>query len=60
MNGYDLDSIARRVIERAARRAPAALSERLQEEWMADLSERRGEGARGRAAQPADKARLRQ
>jgi biopolymer transport protein ExbD len=42
MNGYDLDSIARRVIERAARRAPPTLAERLQEEWLADLSDHHG------------------
>lgn len=39
MNGYDLDAIARRVVERAAHRAPPTLAERLQEEWLADLSD---------------------
>jgi biopolymer transport protein ExbD len=50
MNGYDLDAIARRVIERAALRAPRALAERLQEEWLADLSDQRGRIARLRLA----------
>jgi len=50
MNGYDLDSIARRVIERAAHRAPPTLAERLQEEWLADLSEHHGRIARLRLA----------
>jgi biopolymer transport protein ExbD len=50
MNGYDLDAIARRVIERAAHRAPAALAKRLQEEWLADLSDHRGRIARLRLA----------
>lgn len=50
MNGYDLDSIARRVIERAAHRAPPALAERLQEEWLADSSDHHGRIARLRLA----------
>jgi biopolymer transport protein ExbD len=40
------DTIADRLIECAARRAPASLSERLREEWLADLSERQGTVAR--------------
>jgi biopolymer transport protein ExbD len=40
------DTIARRVIEHAARRAPAALSQRLREEWLAALAEYRGPMAR--------------
>jgi biopolymer transport protein ExbD len=50
MNGYDLDSIARRVIERAAHRAPPTLAQRLQEEWLADLSDHHGRIARLRVA----------
>lgn len=59
MNGYHLvparrshfvDAIARRLIERAARRAPTTLSERLLEEWTADMSERLGRMARLRFA----------
>jgi biopolymer transport protein ExbD len=50
MNGYDLDAIARRVIERAAQRTPATLAERLQEEWLADLSDHRGRMAQLRLA----------
>jgi biopolymer transport protein ExbD len=50
MNGYDLDAIARRVIEHAAHRAPATLAERLQEEWLADLSDHQGRIARLRLA----------
>jgi TonB family protein len=38
---YDPD-LARRLIIHAARKAPAALSERLQEEWLADLQSRSG------------------
>jgi TonB family protein len=42
MNHYDrwFDGIARNLIQHAARRAPSALSERLQEEWLADLTTR--------------------
>jgi biopolymer transport protein ExbD len=50
MSGYDLDSIARRVIEHAANRAPEALSERLREEWLADLLDHHGRIARLRLA----------
>jgi len=34
-----VDSVALRLIRRAARNAPGALAERLQEEWLAHLSE---------------------
>jgi biopolymer transport protein ExbD len=44
------DAIARRVIEQAARRVPTTLSERLLEEWMADLTDRSGRIARLRLA----------
>ena len=37
-----IDGIAARIIQRAARRAPETLSERLEEEWLADSSARRG------------------
>lgn len=60
MNGYHLvsarcsnrwiDAIALRVIEHAAQRAPITLSERLREEWMADLSDRPARMARLRLA----------
>jgi len=45
-----IDTIARHVIERAAGRTPAILSERLREEWMADLLDRQGPFARWRFA----------
>jgi TonB family protein len=45
-----MDSIAHRLIRRAARRAPGSLSERLQEEWLADLAAQRGAIARLRFA----------
>ena len=35
-----MESLARRLIHHAARRAPGPLSERLAEEWLADMSER--------------------
>jgi TonB family protein len=41
-----VNAIAHGLIRRAARRAPDSLSERLEEEWLADLSERRGPLAR--------------
>jgi hypothetical protein len=50
MNGYDLDAIARRVIEHAAHRTPTTLAERLREEWLADLSDQQGSIARFRLA----------
>jgi TonB family protein len=40
------DTLACRLIRRAAHRAPPALSERLEEEWLADLAARRGPVAR--------------
>lgn len=40
------DTIADHLIECAARSAPASLSARLREEWLADLSERQGTAAR--------------
>lgn len=42
--------VARRLIERAARKAPAALAERLEEEWLADLQSRSGSLSRLRLA----------
>jgi hypothetical protein len=41
-----VDGIVRRLIRRAARRAPALLSDRLEEEWLADLAEQPGQLAR--------------
>jgi TonB family protein len=37
-----VDGIAHRLIHRAARRAPDSLSDRLEEEWLADLASQRG------------------
>lgn len=37
-----IDGVAARVIQRAARNIPGALSDRLEEEWLADVSERVG------------------
>jgi hypothetical protein len=37
-----IDGVAIRLIQRAARSAPGALSERLGEEWLATMSEQRG------------------
>jgi TonB family protein len=45
-----MDSIAHRLIRRAARNAPFSLSERLQEEWLADLAAQVGPIARLRFA----------
>jgi TonB family protein len=44
MNPHDqwFDGIARNLIRHAARKTPAALSERLGEEWLADLAARAG------------------
>jgi TonB family protein len=53
MNGHDLrwlDGLSVRLIERAARSTPARLSERLQEEWLADLTARTGTLSRMRLA----------
>jgi biopolymer transport protein ExbD len=41
-----IDGLAHRVIRRAARHVPEALCERLEEEWLADLSERSGRMSR--------------
>jgi biopolymer transport protein ExbD len=45
-----IDSLARLVIRRAARRAPSALSERLEEEWSADIMEQPSQMTRMRFA----------
>jgi TonB family protein len=45
-----LDQLTIRLIEHAARRAPPALSQRLQEEWLADLAARGGRLSRLRLA----------
>ena len=45
-----VDEIAHRLIHRAARRAPVALSERLTEEWLADLEAQGGAFSRLRFA----------
>lgn len=37
-----VDGVVRSLIQRAAHRAPPALSQRLEEEWLADLAARRG------------------
>lgn len=44
MNPYDrcCDGLARNLIQHAARKAPPSLSERLGEEWLADLTARPG------------------
>lgn len=36
-----IDGVAIRIIQHAARNTPGALSDRLEEEWLADMSERR-------------------
>jgi TonB family protein len=46
----DTTDLAYRLIRRAARRAPAMLSERLEEEWLADLGSRTGSLSRLRLA----------
>lgn len=50
MNSRNDPDLAQRLIVRAARKAPAALSERLEEEWLADLQSRSGSLARLRLA----------
>jgi TonB family protein len=45
-----VDGLSQGLIRRAARRAPGSLSERLEEEWQADLAERRGGFSRLRFA----------
>jgi protein TonB len=42
MNPRNDPDLAQRLVVRAARKAPAALSERLEEEWLADLQSRSG------------------
>jgi TonB family protein len=44
------DAVANRLLSRAAWRAPAALSARLEEEWRADMAERHGQWSRLRFA----------
>jgi protein TonB len=46
----DLTDLAYRLVLRAARQAPAALAERLEEEWLADLESRSGRLSRLRLA----------
>ncbi len=46
----DLPDLAQRLILRAAHKAPAALAERLTEEWLADLASRSGPVSRLRLA----------
>lgn len=46
----DLTDVARRLILRAAHKAPPALAERLEEEWLADLQSRSGSLSRLRLA----------
>jgi TonB family protein len=46
MSSEWVDEFARSVIQHAARGAPASLSERLEEEWLADFAERDGPLAR--------------
>jgi TonB family protein len=50
MNTSTRPDLAHRLIVRAARQAPAALTERLAEEWLADLASRTGAGSRLRLA----------
>jgi TonB family protein len=45
-----IDRVARRLLKRAARRAPPFLAERLEEEWLADMAARRTSVARLRLA----------
>jgi TonB family protein len=45
-----VDEFAKRMIHRAARRAPGSLAERLDEEWMADMADRPGAWSRLRFA----------
>jgi TonB family protein len=46
MSSQWVDGFARSLIQHAARTAPASLSERLEEEWLADFEQRRGPLAR--------------
>lgn len=50
MNSPTELDLAHRLILRAARKAPAALAERLEEEWLADLAARLGSASRLRLA----------
>ena len=45
-----IDGLAGQVIRRAARNAPSSLSQRLEEEWLADMAARRGRISRLRLA----------
>jgi len=45
-----LEQLTRRLIQHAARSAPPSLAQRLEEEWLADLAERRGATSRLRLA----------
>lgn len=45
-----IDAAAHRLLQRAARRAPPSLAERLEEEWLADMAARRSSLARLRLA----------
>ena len=45
-----IDGFSRNLVHRAAQRAPETLSERLEEEWLADMAERRGGLSRLRLA----------
>jgi TonB family protein len=46
MKNNFVDGYARSLVQRAARRAPASLAERLEEEWLADFEERKSALAR--------------
>ena len=46
MNKNWVDGFARSLVQHAARKAPASLAQRLQEEWLADFEERKGRMAR--------------
>src|SRR5258708_30403977 len=45
-----IDGFSRNLVHCAAQRAPETLSERLEEEWLADMAERRGGLSRLRLA----------
>ena len=45
-----VEALVRRLIQHAARNAPPSLSQRLEEEWLADLAARHGQMARLRLA----------
>jgi TonB family protein len=46
MKNNFVDGYARSLVQRAARRAPASLAQRLEEEWLADFEERKSALAR--------------